>query len=147
MEVYSLSLSRIQWANCAGIEETENPAPSFTDLSCPAGKIPEEAKALSLLAPSTPVPSLIPGGGLLPIPAPDPLQNVSLLSFCVAAHARQARRCCLSHSWTFQSWIGCRPAWTSRRLCPLSFPSWGTWILQRLMRSGAPSMSATWTLR
>lgn len=44
---------------------------------CPAGKIPEEAKALSLLAPSTPVPSLVSGGGLLPIPPPSPLQNVS----------------------------------------------------------------------
>nr|XP_046230972.1 splicing regulatory glutamine/lysine-rich protein 1 isoform X2 [Scatophagus argus]XP_046230973.1 splicing regulatory glutamine/lysine-rich protein 1 isoform X2 [Scatophagus argus]XP_046230974.1 splicing regulatory glutamine/lysine-rich protein 1 isoform X2 [Scatophagus argus] len=42
------------------------------------GKIPEEAKALSLLAPTTPVPSLIPGGGLLPIPAPTPLQNLNL---------------------------------------------------------------------
>lgn len=92
MEVYSLFLSRIQWANCAGIEETESPATSFADLSiCPAGKIPEEAKALSLLAPSTPVPSLIPGGGLLPIPAPTPtLQNVSQPSFGVAAGAREA---------------------------------------------------------
>ncbi|XP_012774245.1 splicing regulatory glutamine/lysine-rich protein 1 isoform X6 [Maylandia zebra] len=42
------------------------------------GKIPEEAKALSLLAPATPVPSLIPGGGLLPIPTPAPLQNLNL---------------------------------------------------------------------
>ncbi|KAM9841499.1 splicing regulatory glutamine/lysine-rich protein 1 isoform 2-T2 [Aulostomus maculatus] len=42
------------------------------------GKIPEEAKALSLLAPAAPVPSLIPGGGLLPIPAPAPLQNLNL---------------------------------------------------------------------
>ncbi|XP_040914471.1 splicing regulatory glutamine/lysine-rich protein 1 isoform X2 [Toxotes jaculatrix] len=42
------------------------------------GKIPEEAKALSLLAPATPLPSLIPGGGLLPIPAPSPLQNLNL---------------------------------------------------------------------
>ncbi|XP_028273412.1 splicing regulatory glutamine/lysine-rich protein 1 isoform X3 [Parambassis ranga] len=42
------------------------------------GKIPEEAKALSLLAPATPVPSLIPGGGLLPIPTPTPLQNLNL---------------------------------------------------------------------
>lgn len=32
---------------------------------------------MSLLAPATPVPSLIPGGGLLPIPPPSPLQNVS----------------------------------------------------------------------
>ncbi|XP_053719793.1 splicing regulatory glutamine/lysine-rich protein 1 isoform X2 [Synchiropus splendidus] len=42
------------------------------------GKIPEEAKALSLLAPVTPAPTLIPGGGLLPIPTPAPLQNLSL---------------------------------------------------------------------
>ncbi|XP_030598157.1 splicing regulatory glutamine/lysine-rich protein 1 isoform X3 [Archocentrus centrarchus] len=42
------------------------------------GKIPEEAKALSLLAPVTPVPNLIPGGGLLPIPTPAPLQNLNL---------------------------------------------------------------------
>lgn len=38
---------------------------------------------MSLLAPATPVPSLIPGGGLLPIPTPAPLQNVSQhLFFC-----------------------------------------------------------------
>ncbi|XP_034402973.1 splicing regulatory glutamine/lysine-rich protein 1 isoform X2 [Cyclopterus lumpus] len=42
------------------------------------GRIPEEAKALSLLAPAAPVPSLIPGGGLLPIPTPAPLQNLNL---------------------------------------------------------------------
>ncbi|XP_042364756.1 splicing regulatory glutamine/lysine-rich protein 1 [Plectropomus leopardus] len=42
------------------------------------GKIPEEAKALSLLAPAAPAPSLIPGGGLLPIPTPAPLQNLNL---------------------------------------------------------------------
>ncbi|XP_030004268.1 splicing regulatory glutamine/lysine-rich protein 1 isoform X2 [Sphaeramia orbicularis] len=47
-------------------------------VPCAEGKIPEEAKALSLLAPATPVPSLIPGGGLLPIPAPTPLQNLNL---------------------------------------------------------------------
>uniref|UniRef100_A0A7N8WUY2 Splicing regulatory glutamine/lysine-rich protein 1 n=1 Tax=Mastacembelus armatus TaxID=205130 RepID=A0A7N8WUY2_9TELE len=46
-------------------------------VPCAEGKIPEEAKALSLLAPATPVPSLVPGGGLLPIPTPAPLQNVS----------------------------------------------------------------------
>ncbi|XP_016894299.1 splicing regulatory glutamine/lysine-rich protein 1 isoform X2 [Cynoglossus semilaevis] len=46
-------------------------------VPCAEGKIPEEAKALSLLAPATPVPSLIPGGGLLPIPPPSPLQNIS----------------------------------------------------------------------
>lgn len=43
--------------------------------SCSAGKIPEEAKALSLLAPATPVTSLINGGGLLPIPSPATLNR------------------------------------------------------------------------
>lgn len=33
---------------------------------------------MSLLAPVTPAPALIPGGGLLPIPTPAPLQNLSL---------------------------------------------------------------------
>lgn len=87
--MYDLFLSRIQWDNCADIEETEkSPTIAFTNISFhPAGKIPEEAKALSLLAPSTPVPTLIPGGGLLPIPAPTPLQNVSqhLVAFLLIA--------------------------------------------------------------
>ncbi|XP_063745011.1 splicing regulatory glutamine/lysine-rich protein 1 isoform X2 [Eleginops maclovinus] len=47
-------------------------------VPCAEGKIPEEAKALSLLAPATPAPSLIPGGGLLPIPSPAPLQNLNV---------------------------------------------------------------------
>ncbi|XP_029023957.1 splicing regulatory glutamine/lysine-rich protein 1 isoform X2 [Betta splendens] len=47
-------------------------------VPCAEGKIPEEAKALSLLAPATPVPSLIPGGGLLPIPTPTSLQTLNL---------------------------------------------------------------------
>ncbi|XP_051953847.1 splicing regulatory glutamine/lysine-rich protein 1 isoform X2 [Xyrauchen texanus] len=42
------------------------------------GKIPEEAKALSLLAPAPPVASLMSGGGLLPIPSPATLQNRGL---------------------------------------------------------------------
>lgn len=42
------------------------------------GKIPEEAKALSLLAPAAPVASLMSGGGLLPIPSPATLQNHGL---------------------------------------------------------------------
>lgn len=33
---------------------------------------------MSLLAPAAPAPSLVPGGGLLPIPAPAPLQNLNL---------------------------------------------------------------------
>ncbi|XP_052447694.1 splicing regulatory glutamine/lysine-rich protein 1 isoform X2 [Carassius gibelio] len=44
-------------------------------VPCAEGKIPEEAKALSLLAPATPVTSLMSGGGLLPIPSPSTLQN------------------------------------------------------------------------
>ncbi|GAA6105758.1 splicing regulatory glutamine/lysine-rich protein 1 isoform X2 [Tachysurus ichikawai] len=47
-------------------------------VPCAEGKIPEEAKALSLLAPAAPVPSLMPGGGLLPIPSPAPLPNLSV---------------------------------------------------------------------
>ncbi|XP_071008691.1 splicing regulatory glutamine/lysine-rich protein 1 isoform X3 [Oncorhynchus clarkii lewisi] len=44
------------------------------------GKIPEEAKALSLLAPAAPpavpaVPSLMPGAGLLPLPTSAPIQT------------------------------------------------------------------------
>ncbi|XP_052411394.1 splicing regulatory glutamine/lysine-rich protein 1 isoform X2 [Carassius gibelio] len=47
-------------------------------VPCAEGKIPEEAKALSLLAPATPVTSLMSGGGLLPIPSPATLQNRGL---------------------------------------------------------------------
>nr|XP_023652623.1 splicing regulatory glutamine/lysine-rich protein 1 isoform X2 [Paramormyrops kingsleyae] len=47
-------------------------------VPCAEGKIPEEAKALSLLAPATPVANLMPGGGLLPIPTPAPLQNLGI---------------------------------------------------------------------
>uniref|UniRef100_A0AAY5JXF2 Splicing regulatory glutamine/lysine-rich protein 1 n=1 Tax=Esox lucius TaxID=8010 RepID=A0AAY5JXF2_ESOLU len=59
------------------------PATTCSNLSCcPTGKIPEEAKALSLLAPTVPpavpaVPNLMAGGGLLPIPTPAPMQTVS----------------------------------------------------------------------
>ncbi|XP_062339946.1 splicing regulatory glutamine/lysine-rich protein 1 isoform X4 [Osmerus eperlanus] len=46
-------------------------------VPCAEGKIPEEAKALSMLAPAVPSPSLVPGGGLLPIPTPaPPIHNV-----------------------------------------------------------------------
>uniref|UniRef100_A0A9J7XS64 Splicing regulatory glutamine/lysine-rich protein 1 n=1 Tax=Cyprinus carpio carpio TaxID=630221 RepID=A0A9J7XS64_CYPCA len=47
-------------------------------VPCAEGKIPEEAKALSLLAPAVPVASLMSGGGLLPIPSPTTLQNCGL---------------------------------------------------------------------
>lgn len=42
-----------------------------------SGKIPDEAKALSLLAPAPAMTSLMPGAGLLPIPTPTPLTTVS----------------------------------------------------------------------
>ncbi|XP_072272441.1 splicing regulatory glutamine/lysine-rich protein 1 isoform X2 [Pyxicephalus adspersus] len=41
-------------------------------VPCAEGKIPEESKALSLLAPAPPLSSLLPGAGLLPIPTPTP---------------------------------------------------------------------------
>lgn len=42
-----------------------------------AGVIPDETKALSLLAPANAVAGLLPGGGLLP--TPNPLSQVGLL--------------------------------------------------------------------
>ncbi len=42
----------------------------------PAGVIPDESKALSLLAPANAVAGLLPGGGLLP--TPNPLTSVSV---------------------------------------------------------------------
>uniref|UniRef100_W5MX15 Splicing regulatory glutamine/lysine-rich protein 1 n=1 Tax=Lepisosteus oculatus TaxID=7918 RepID=W5MX15_LEPOC len=47
-------------------------------VPCAEGKIPEEAKALSLLAPATTVASLIPGAGLLPIPTPAPIPSLGI---------------------------------------------------------------------
>ncbi|XP_029431858.1 splicing regulatory glutamine/lysine-rich protein 1 isoform X2 [Rhinatrema bivittatum] len=44
-------------------------------VPCAEGKIPEEAKALSLLAPAPTLTSLLPGAGLLPIPTPTPTQS------------------------------------------------------------------------
>ncbi|OCU02458.1 splicing regulatory glutamine/lysine-rich protein 1 [Xenopus laevis] len=46
-------------------------------VPCAEGKIPEEAKALSLLAPAPPLSSLLPGAGLLPIPAPTPTPPIA----------------------------------------------------------------------
>lgn len=42
------------------------------------GSIPDEAKALSLLAPANAVAGMMPGGGLLPTPNPMPNPAVSL---------------------------------------------------------------------
>ncbi|XP_010185058.1 PREDICTED: splicing regulatory glutamine/lysine-rich protein 1-like, partial [Mesitornis unicolor] len=43
-----------------------------------SGKIPDEAKALSLLAPAPTMTSLMPGAGLLPIPTPTPLATLGV---------------------------------------------------------------------
>lgn len=83
--MFSLSLE--YWGyNTAVIEDAEGLFPAMTcsnSSPCPTGKIPEEAKALSLLAPAAPpavpaVPSLMPGAGLLPLPTSAPIQTVSL---------------------------------------------------------------------
>ncbi|XP_041754480.1 splicing regulatory glutamine/lysine-rich protein 1 isoform X3 [Coregonus clupeaformis] len=80
--MFSLSLE--YWGyNTAVIEDAEGVCPATTcsnSSPCPTGKIPEEAKALSLLAPAAPlavpaVPSLMPGAGLLPLPTPAPIQT------------------------------------------------------------------------
>lgn len=42
------------------------------------GSIPDEAKALSLLAPANAVAGMMPGGGLLPTPNPIPNPSVRL---------------------------------------------------------------------
>ncbi|MEJ1275641.1 splicing regulatory glutamine/lysine-rich protein 1 [Cricetulus griseus] len=49
------------------------------------GKIPEEAKALSLLAPAPTMTSLVPGAGLLPIPTSSPLTAVSSLGVSLSS--------------------------------------------------------------
>ncbi|KAE8636188.1 hypothetical protein XENTR_v10002876 [Xenopus tropicalis] len=46
-------------------------------VPCAEGKIPEETKALSLLAPAPSLSSLLPGAGLLPIPAPTPTPPIA----------------------------------------------------------------------
>ncbi|EPY80053.1 hypothetical protein CB1_000872001 [Camelus ferus] len=46
-------------------------------VPCAEGKIPEESKALSLLAPAPTMTSLMPGAGLLPIPTPNPLTTTT----------------------------------------------------------------------
>ncbi|XP_065516990.1 splicing regulatory glutamine/lysine-rich protein 1-like isoform X2 [Lathamus discolor] len=47
-------------------------------VPCAEGKIPDEAKALSLLAPAPAMTSLMPGAGLLPIPTPTPLTTLGV---------------------------------------------------------------------
>lgn len=53
----------------------------FSPNACfyfPVGSIPDEAKALSLLAPANAVAGILPGGGLLPTPNPIPNPPVRL---------------------------------------------------------------------
>nr|XP_056704078.1 splicing regulatory glutamine/lysine-rich protein 1 isoform X2 [Euleptes europaea] len=47
-------------------------------VPCAEGKIPDEAKALSLLAPAPTMTTLMSGGGLLPIPTPSHLNQLSV---------------------------------------------------------------------
>ncbi|KAM9307004.1 LOW QUALITY PROTEIN: splicing regulatory glutamine/lysine-rich protein 1 [Pholidichthys leucotaenia] len=47
-------------------------------VPCAEGKIPERQGFDHFWQPATSVPNLIPGGGLLPIPTPSPLQNLNL---------------------------------------------------------------------
>ena len=49
----------------------------------PVGSIPDEAKALSLLAPANAVAGILPGGGLLPTPNPMPNPPVRLQMHCL----------------------------------------------------------------
>lgn len=58
-----------------------------------AGVIPDETKALSLLAPANAVAGLLPGGGLLPTPNP-----LSQVGFPVGLQARETIPCLLLHS-------------------------------------------------
>lgn len=54
---------------------------SFSPNACfyfPVGSIPDEAKALSLLAPANAVAGILPGGGLLPTPNAIPNPSVRL---------------------------------------------------------------------
>lgn len=61
---------------------------------CAVGSIPDEAKALSLLAPANAVAGMMPGGGLLPTPNPitNPAVRIQMHSFihicdlCVILH-------------------------------------------------------------
>lgn len=43
----------------------------------PAGVIPDESKALSLMAPANAVAGMLPGGGLLPTPTPVPSVSIA----------------------------------------------------------------------
>ncbi len=59
---------------------------SFSPHACfyfPVGSIPDEAKALSLLAPANAVAGILPGGGLLPTPNPLPNQPVRPQIHCL----------------------------------------------------------------
>ncbi|XP_064413990.1 splicing regulatory glutamine/lysine-rich protein 1 isoform X2 [Latimeria chalumnae] len=47
-------------------------------VPCSEGKIPEESKALSLLAPVPPIATLMPGAGLLPMPTPTTLASLGV---------------------------------------------------------------------
>eukprot|EP00075_Anas_platyrhynchos_P014526 XP_027303779.1 serine/arginine-rich splicing factor 11-like isoform X1 [Anas platyrhynchos] len=92
----------------------------------PQSKIPDEAKALSLLAPAPTMTSLMPGAGLLPIPTPTPLTTLSVSLGSLGQYQQ--------HHWTLtlQHW----EKYHSHQL-------WGMWIHPKLMKSGELSMLET----
>lgn len=59
--------------------------------SHPAGVIPDESKALSLLAPANAVAGLLPGGGLLPTPNPVPSVSDAHSLFSVYCRVRVSK--------------------------------------------------------
>lgn len=63
-----------------GPERTLNAAAVF-----PPGVIPDESKAMSLLAPANAVAGMMPGGGLLP--TPNPLATVSFHALDTIFHS------------------------------------------------------------
>lgn len=59
------------WLVCVGMSFCPN-----ARFNSSVGTIPDEAKALSLLAPANAVAGILPGGGLLPTPNPMSTQGV-----------------------------------------------------------------------
>lgn len=68
--------------------------PANAYIQCPVGSIPDEAKALSLLAPANAVAGILPGGGLLPTPNPMSNSAVRLPTRPLAPNVRRGG--CLS---------------------------------------------------
>lgn len=80
----------------------------------PAGVIPDESKAMSLLAPANAVAGMMPGGGLLP--TPNPLATVSLKRFSIDVYLLNSLYCRFNHLCYFR--------WQGRRLEALELQIW-----------------------